>query len=353
MPVSKLLSITATALKSNMMPLERPYKLNFSISYWCQSRCLTCDIWRIKPSNELKLDEIQEFAAKNNYFKWIEITGGEPFMRSDMVEVVRAFADNSSSLYLLTIPTNSLCNHEMVQSKLVEILKMRIPKVVLTLSLDGYKELHDRIRGVPGNYDRVMDMARRLAELKKRYRSLDFVFGYTMSRFNQGQLEATIRQVAMELPWVTHEDFHINVAQISDVYYANGGLEIGADRETMHSEIVRFIRMRKRRLDAMHLIEMAFLKKLAEYVKAGKQPLRSRSLDASLFLDSYGNVYPSIMWNKRIGNIKDVHYDLMGLWHTDEADEVRRIIREGKEPNAWTSCEAYQTLTGRITSMLL
>ncbi len=34
--------------------------------------------------------------------------------------------------------------------------------------------------------------------------------------------------------------------------------------------------------------------------------MKSRSLEASLFIDSFGNVYPSIMWDKKIGNIKEV-----------------------------------------------
>ena len=81
MQASKIIKLGLTALKNNFTTLEHPYKLTFSISYWCQSRCLTCNIWQIKPKGELELNEIQEFARKNNFLKWIEITGGEPFLR--------------------------------------------------------------------------------------------------------------------------------------------------------------------------------------------------------------------------------------------------------------------------------
>ena len=79
MAVQKLMGIGLTALKSNLGPLQKPYKLTFSITYWCQSRCLSCNIWEIKPKGELTIEEIREFARKNNHFRWVEITGGGTF----------------------------------------------------------------------------------------------------------------------------------------------------------------------------------------------------------------------------------------------------------------------------------
>ena len=101
------------------------------------------------------------------------------------------------------------------------------------------------------------------------------------------------------------------------------------------------------------VIENAFLKKLDYYIKTGNTPMKGRSLDASLFLDSYGNVFPSIMWGRKIGNIRDSDYDLSKIWHNAEAEEARKLISEGKEPRAWTACEAYQTLVGNIGSLIV
>ena len=81
--------------------------------------------------------------------------------------------------------------------------------------------------------------------------------------------------------------------------------------------------------------------------------MRSRSMEASLFMDSFGNIYPSIMWDRKIGNIKDANYDLSKLWNNDIAKEIRNEIKSGKEPSQWTSCEAYQTLTGNVLSLLV
>jgi Predicted Fe-S oxidoreductases len=170
MKSGKLIGLGINAAKSNLTELKRPYKMTFAITYRCQSRCLTCNIWQRKPVNELTTDEIREFAKKNNYFRWLEITGGEPFLNSDIVEIVKAFVQNSDGLFILTMPTNSLCNQEMLVGKLKQILDLGIPKVSITLSLDGNRELHDRIKGHPGNFDRVMSWQEGLRSCRRSTR---------------------------------------------------------------------------------------------------------------------------------------------------------------------------------------
>lgn len=353
MSIEKMLGLGVTALESNLHTLKRPYKLNFAVTYWCQSRCLTCNIWQMKPKGELSIDEIREFARKNAYFKWIELTGGEVFMRSDIVEIARAFSENSKHLYILTMPTNSLSNHDLMFRELEEILELGIPRVAITVSLDGYRELHDKIRGVPGNYDKAIDTFKRLIELKKEHPNLYFVFGYTMSRFNQGKFDEVFNAVKRDIPSIRYNDFHINLGQISDNYYGNSDLDIKPDDSEVISELNRIIDNREKEHGAIPMIESAFLKNLVKYARTGKAPMKSKSLEASLFLDSYGNVYPSIMWNRRIGNIREAGYSLDPLWEGDAAREVRKLIKDGKEPNQWTSCEAYQSIIGKISSLII
>ena len=181
--IDRLLSLAAPAMRSNISALKAPYKLTFSITYSCQSRCATCNIWAIKPNNELSLKEIMAFAEKNRSFKWIEITGGEPFLRGDLAEIVSAFNENSKP-YLVTMPTNSLCNIGLIKNQVLKILKLGIPKLSITVSLDGYRELHDKIRGVKGNFDKAITVFKMLQELQQDHPNLFFVFGYTLSKLH-------------------------------------------------------------------------------------------------------------------------------------------------------------------------
>ncbi len=348
----KLFGLAATALKSNFTSLQKPYKLNFCMTYLCQSRCMICSIWQMKPQGELTIDEIRSFTKKNNSFRWVNLTGGEPFLRSDIVEVARAFVENCKDLYVVTTPTNSLCDLKMVERKIRDILELGVPRYIMTVSLDGHRELHDKLRGIPGNFDKAMENYKMMLGIKKDYPNFDAVFGYTMSRLNLGQFEQTFQSVKKFFPDIEYTDFHINLAQTSSMYYKNGAQSVSPIGEEASMEISQMYSKRKRLLDPMHLIEDAFMRKLITFAKSGKPPMKSRGLDASLYLDSWGNVYPSIMWDKKIGNIRDVDYDLANLWHTPIAEEVRKEIMDGKEPVEWTACEAHQSLVGNLVQML-
>ncbi len=352
MTAKNLVGLGLTALKSNFTTLGKPYKLNYCITYLCQSRCVTCNIWQMRPKGELTIDEVREFARKNTSFKWVELTGGEPFLRDDIDEIARAFKENSKSLYILTVPTNSLVNHDKVIAKLENILKLGIPRVAVTVSLDGYRELHDKIRGIPGNYDKAIDMFRRLKELKKTHKNLFFVFGYTLSKFNQGQFEKTFELVRKDIPDLKRNDFHINLAQLSSNYYGNETLDIKPNDPVVVDELAGILKKRDFQLGMIPIIENAYMKRLVVYAKTGKQPMRSRSLEASAFIDSYGNVYPSIMWDKKLANLREIGYDLSRMWHSEASEEVRKMTKLGTEPAQWTSCEAYQTLVGNVLSLI-
>jgi Fe-coproporphyrin III synthase len=347
-----MLSLSGTMLKSNVSSLRLPYKINFSITYLCQSRCLSCNIWQIKPKGELSLDEIKQFAAKNNYFKWVELTGGEPFLRGDIVEIARTFKDNCKDMYILTFPTNSLCDPNMVQRKIVDILSLGVPRVAVTISLDGNKELHDKIRGIPGNYEKAVANYKMLKELSKTYKNLYFVFGYTMSKFNAGQFQKVFEDVKRDIPELKVNDFHVNLAQTSENYYKNDGDDIRPQKEVALADLRWVIKHREFRLDPISLVEDAYMRGLIRFLETGTSPMRSRGLDASLFLDSYGNVYPSIMWDRKVGNIRESGFDLAPIWRNEQANKAREDIRKGLEPNFWTSCEAYQTITGNMLSLI-
>ncbi|MCL4365107.1 MAG: radical SAM protein [Candidatus Marsarchaeota archaeon] len=348
----RLLSLGYSALASNFRPLTKPYKLNYAVTLSCQSQCRTCNIWSLRPKGELDIGEIREFAKKNSYFKWIALTGGEPFLRSDIVDIVQAFSESCRSLYLLTVPTNSLCNADKVLGRISQIAELKVPRIAITLSLDGYRELHDSIRGIPGNYDRVMTLYKGLRELKEKHRGISTFFGYTISRFNEGNLIKTVERVGKELPGVKYSDFHINLAQTSDNYYRNGGAAITCRKDIATSEIEEIMKRTKPSLDPMHVLEGAFMSGLLEFVRTDRQPCKSMSLNASLFMDSVGSIYPSIMWDRKLGNIRNINYDLSGIWHSAQAEEIRQSISEGKEPRQWTSCEAYQSLAAHALNML-
>jgi Fe-coproporphyrin III synthase len=331
----------------NLNRLSLPFRINFCVTYACQSRCTMCNIWDIRPKGELTMDEIWAFAEKNPYFTWVQLTGGEPTMRRDLSEIARVF-ENTSHPYILTSQTNSLSHPRHVEAAVREMAALPIPHFIYTLSLDGPREVHDRQRGVPGNFDKVMEVYRRLSPLKKERPGFGLVFGFTMTKLNQGMVLDTVKAVQSIYPEVREEDFHLNMAQVSEHYYGNETGNGFAPDPLTAAEEVRMSLGRRNHSGVMGWAERRFLAGLVDFAKTGRPPIRSRELMASLYMDSWGDVYPSVMWGLKLGSIRQSGYDLRPIWGGDVAESARQALKMGMSPKSWTSCEAYSSILGGI-----
>ena len=343
------LILTKQILVSNFKDVKFPYKLNFCLTYKCNSKCLSCDIWKIKSTNELTVDEIKNFFKYSNKFSWIDVTGGEVFLRKDIVQIIDIILQSCKDLYHLHIPTNSIIT-QLTVDRIKEILKLRPKpkKFTITLSIDGPPELHDYIRGVEDNWAGVMKAYDELREFENNY--FKIFFGFTLSKLNLGKFHETVIAVQKEFPQVKYEDFHMNIAHTSGHYYNNDDFDIGvnSDKEKFIEEVEAFRLRKKKIFNPINNLENKYLNYAKKYIMTGETPIDCKSLASSVFLDPYGNVFPCSIWDKKIGNIKDFEFNLSRLLEDKIVKELREQIKDKSCPNCWTPCEAYQSILGSL-----
>ncbi len=134
----------------------------------CNSLCRTCFYWdELNQGHDLTFDQLQRISQTAPAFHKLWISGGEPFLRKDLAEVIELFYVNNGMRHV-NLPTNGLLptKMEMVVSHLLE----RCPDLVIDLnfSLDGLANTHDAIRGVPNNFVKTLATIR-LADQKWRH----------------------------------------------------------------------------------------------------------------------------------------------------------------------------------------
>jgi len=296
------------------------------------------------------LTEIERFAKNARFVHWLRLTGGEPFLRKDYVDIVRVFVSNLD-LYLLTTPTNALLP-PIVSTAVKKVLSFYKGKYVITVSLDGPKEIHDEIRGVRGNWEKALLTFQKLKVFEKYWKNFKVLFGYTISPFNVGLFDETVDEVRKRLPFVTYDDFHVNLFQVSEVYYhSNWGMfereEISDFRKKAAREIDNILR-KKSKLGTIELIEGRYLLLAKKYLRKLKTPIECNVYNLSAFVDPYGNVYPCSVFNFKLGNLRENDYNLLKILTSRRAMEARRLIEEGKCPHCWTPCEAHQLIVANF-----
>ncbi len=88
-------------------------------------------------------------------FRELWLSGGEPMMRPRLADIIQLFYQRNR-IRTLNLPSNGLFRDRLV--RLMQFVTASLPelKVNLNLALDGFAETHDRIRGVPGNFDQAL-----------------------------------------------------------------------------------------------------------------------------------------------------------------------------------------------------
>src|SRR5260221_11434046 len=105
--------------------------------------------------------EVALFFERWSQFKWVQLTGGELFMRRDIDDVVAAIQKSCRSLYLLSFPTTGWFGDKTIQ--LVEnTLKRGSGRLMVTISVDGPKVMHEERRGLRGSWAKAMERFLRL-----------------------------------------------------------------------------------------------------------------------------------------------------------------------------------------------
>jgi len=321
-----------------------PLKLNLCLTYWCQYRCKTCNIWQRKPTDELTTDEILALVRENPHVTWADLTGGEVFLRPDIDDIFAAILSGWRRLAILHFPTNGFLTERIVRS--VERIAGRGPAhTIVTVSLDGDEETNDHIRGIKGGFKRQIETFNAL----RRIAGVEVVVGVTLSTFNAGRFAETFAACARECPGLTIDDVHLNVAQVSGHYYGNDTLErVAPSREQVEREMTAYRRLRRGPRSAKHLLERAFLGYLEEYLRTGRTPMPCHALRASCFVDPWGVVYPCITYSKPIGRLRETGMRLAPIWEAHETRQLQREIWHGDCPQCWTACEAYQSILGNV-----
>src|SRR5215510_6192868 len=169
---SNPLQAGVTKRDSRLWWLHRKRKLNtliFFVTSHCNATCETCFYWdELNQKGDLSWDEIVKLSQSTPPFTDLWFSGGEPTLRRELAEIIDLFVRNNGVRYI-NLPTNGLKPNRIYE--VAEHVLLRNPRLELhiNIALDGLRESHDFMRGVPGNFERALESGRLLRKLKPRF----------------------------------------------------------------------------------------------------------------------------------------------------------------------------------------
>ena len=142
---------------SSANPAQRlPTALQFPVNDICNSNCQMCHIWKRKRDYEMSPNEVR-IVLSDPLFREVQnvgINGGEPTLRADLEDLVAVIVETLPKLESVALITNALRASRVINA--VESIGRRCKDagkhLDVMVSLDGIGDVHDRVRGVPGNF---------------------------------------------------------------------------------------------------------------------------------------------------------------------------------------------------------
>src|ERR1700680_2770704 len=311
-------------------PLALPMNLTISVSYRCNSRCKTCNVWQ-RPNDDFTIEEYDKTCAsigRDAY--WFTFSGGEPTLRKDLPEMVEA-AYRHCHPGIINIPTNGI--QDKIIPERVERVLQAAPgsEVIINLSLDGIGVKHDIVRGVKGNFERSMRTYAGLKALKGRYKNFTLGVHTVISNFNIDEFENIYAFVRDELK----PDSFISEIAEERVELDTVGMGITPPIQKYQPVIERLQEgIRNAEFNGVSRITQAFRDRYYDIVKRTlvekRQVIPCLAGVASAQIAPNGDVWTCCIRAESVGNLREHNYDFAATWRTAKANELRRSIKAGE-----------------------
>ncbi len=298
------------------MAVANPTDMCIIVTYRCPMRCQMCNIWQNPTIKEKELTPKELEVLPN--VKFINITGGEPFVREDLEEIVEVAFRKSPRVVIST--------SGWYEDRIIKLAK-RFPNIGIRISIEGLSRKNDELRGREGGFDKGLRILLRLREMGVK----DIGFGITVSNHNSEDMLSLYR-LAKQL------GLEFATAAFHNSYYFHKGDNKITNKDEVCGNFEKLIELQLKEKHPKSWFRAYFNMGLINYIEGGRRMLPCEAGSANFFVEPYGDVYPcngleEKYWKESMGNIRTTP-DFKQIWESEQAERVRAKVRKCPK-NCW------------------
>lgn len=284
-------------------------------TYRCNNQCRMCGIWK-HPSREE--DEFNPpLLRKLPRLAFCNITGGEPFLREDIEEIVSTLIPKAARI---VISTNGFYTDRILD------LARRHRRLGFRVSLEGLPATNDELRGCRDGFDHGIRTLLELEGLGIR----DIGFGITISDRNAGDLMELYRLSRLL-------GFEFATAVVHNSYYFHTSDNRFRDGDSVSRAFRGLVDAQLKTGDVKNWFRAYFNRGLIRCVRGEPRLLPCTAGTDVFFLDPFGEIRPCNgmeegLWLESFGNLNGHTFD--EIWNSSGAEKIREKVRQCPK-NCW------------------
>ena len=284
-----------------------------AVTYRCNAKCTMCNIWKYpsKKEEEITLSDIERLPKMS----FTNITGGEPFLREDLEEIIKIIRKKTKRI---VISTNGYFTDRIVH------LAEKYKDIGIRISIEGLPKVNDELRGIKNGFDRGLRTLLALHQLGLK----DIGFGITVSDANAEDMMMLYElSKAMNLEFAT--------AVVHNTYYFHKFDNKITKKALLNKEFDKLIKdlLCSRRVKNWYRAYFNF--GLKNYINGGKRLLPCEAGTVFFYMDPFGEIRPCNGMEVSMGNLKYAPFEK--IWNSEEAKKVRDLVANC-DKNCWMTC---------------
>lgn len=324
----QLVSLANLYNHQRLKKIKTPENLIFFITNKCNARCKHCFYWKElnKKDSELTLSQIKKIVSSlKNRIETLSLTGGEPFLRKDIYEIIELFY-KINHLKKVHITSNGSLPEDIFKicKKILENMKIELS---VQISIDGDEDFHDKLRGVK-IYKKAIESLKLLKTLSKN-KNFILTTSTTLTKFNLRYLDFLSKEMkALGVEWgfallrgPGYGIINLDKDFIMDYNPRDKSMNLPSIED-----IEKINKKFSNKNDLRMILQRNLIKNSIMILKNQKPPLLCRAGIVDGVIYSNGDVSLCEI-TKPIGNLKDYDFNFYYLWNSEKAKIARKKIK--------------------------
>jgi MoaA/NifB/PqqE/SkfB family radical SAM enzyme len=308
-------------LKATGLP-GPPEALSMEVTRRCVAKCVMCNIWQMRPtSKELAAGDWLNLLGSPimSELKELDITGGEPFLRDDIVALLlgieRLKRGPLRQLCSVAITTNGFLTDKILRDvgSVIAPLDDAGVTLVFACGLDAVGKTHDHIRRFKGGWERLNATLEGLQALREKHPSLVLGIKTTVTRYNIDEIEKVCRYAEERGLFTIISPYIITANRYGNI-----------DRQTSLAFSVEDLATLRKFYTGARLRWSYYRNELLRFLDSGRMAKPCSAGFNYFFIRSTGELYACPIIEAPLGNVKDGPFEL--LIRSPEAARFRRNI---------------------------
>jgi radical SAM protein with 4Fe4S-binding SPASM domain len=305
---------------------------------------------------EFKTEEFEKtFQNFGGKIFWATISGGEPFMRRDLPQIFEALCKYCHPA-VVNIPSNGLLS-STIENQIRKMLEKSFKtNLTLNLSLDGVGAKHEMIRGIPGNFEKVLDTYERVKKLKEKFPRFQVGIHTVISKHNINdavnvyEFAKTLAPDSYITEVAEHRTELFNIDD--DITPEAGAYSRFADDLSKHIRS-DYLHSKKNVSKVTQGFRLEYYRLAAQVLKENKQVIPCYAGYASCQITPFGDIWPCCIlgYDKPMGNLRETNYKFNKIWTSKKAARIRKFIK-GKNCACPLANAHYTNILCNLTSLI-